>query len=125
MTLLATAILLATISVGYDFAVSFRRAKKYGLASELNPAISRLAPHVGLRSAMLSWTLVPHLMFTVVATYFDWRLAYAFYTGFVVKQALIQLASVPLERQIDEAIGASRLNPPANHGRRPDDLEGK
>lgn len=125
MTLLATIIALATTSVGYDYAVSYRRARKYGLASELNPIIRLLVPHVGLRSAMLSWTLVPHILFTIVCATNNWSFAYALYTGFVLKQALIQLASVPLEREIDAHIGALRRNPPADLGQGPDNSEGK
>lgn len=116
--LLATIILVATVSVSYDYTVSLRRGLKYGVSSELNPVISRLAPHVGLQSAMLSWTLVPHSLFTGMCAFYNWRLAYMFYTGFVLKQALIQLASVPLEVEIDK-LGRSRT-PPTPRENRPD-----
>lgn len=110
-------VLLATSAISYDYHVSNRRRKKYGASSELNPLVSRLAAHVGQRSAMLAVTIVPHVFFTIVALVFDWRLGYAFYCGFAFKQAMMQLASLALEQEIDAAIASSlgaarRGNPP-------------
>lgn len=120
-------VVLATISVSYDFRVSNRRRKKYGASSELNPLVPRLATYVGHQNAMLAGTLVPHAMLTIVALALDWRLGYALYTGWVCKQAMMQLASLVLEQEIDAAIGAmKRFNPPSapvEPGRGPDTSE--
>lgn len=103
------AILAATLISGYDYALTLRRYRKYGIGVELNPAVSYLIRNVGLQNGLLSWTLVPHALFSYICWTYDWRIGYAFYFGYLVRYWLLQLASLSLEREIDRQAAEPKL----------------
>jgi hypothetical protein len=103
--MLTALILLATIASGYDASTSLRRFKKYGPPSELNPLTKLLCRIVGPENGMYASILVPHIMWSLVCWLDGWTLAYAIYAGYMFKGFLMQVASLQLEKELDELSG--------------------
>lgn len=102
---------LATLIIGYDMSVTHRRVTKYGPNAELNPLTRYLFQEVGVLNGILAGIGVPHLLFSLVALQFGWTTAYAFYTGWLGKQFVLTLASLSVERELDELRARSAAPP--------------
>jgi hypothetical protein len=54
---------------------------------------------------MYASILVPHIMWSLVCWLDGWTLAYAIYAGYMFKGFLMQVASLQLEKELDELSG--------------------
>lgn len=91
-------ILVATICVVYDAYLTRRRITEWGMSAELNPLTSLLCRHLGLSNGVVGGILAPHIFISIFAISIP--TFYVFYTGFLTKQFLMQLASLKIEREM-------------------------
>jgi len=99
--ILLALIALATALAGFDYQVTERRLRKYGLGAELNPLTRYLCAHVGLRNGLLASIGVTHLIWSACALYYGWTTSYALYTGYVLHDGYVRYLSLEMERDID------------------------
>lgn len=93
-------IVVASICAIYDAYLTRRRIMEWGISAELNPLTAWLCRHLGLSDGIVGGILAPHIFISVFA--FTIPTIYVFYTGFLTKQLLMQLASLSVEREMRE-----------------------